>query len=133
MQFEFSRWDGTDNFSPQSADALFDQLAEYFLHHGEEVLDALPDWEKDHPDLMDKLIKRGYIEKDKTGQYRVTPRGLKRVGNQALEQLIQISNRDAPGRHETEFRGAGQVTLDESKPYEFGDPVSNLNLHETLK
>ena len=31
------------------------------------------------------------------------------------------------------FRGAGQTVHEESKAYEFGDPVSNLNLHETLR
>ncbi|SFI04882.1 VWA domain-containing protein [Planctomicrobium piriforme] len=133
MQFEFSQWDGSENFSPQSADELFDQLAEYFLDYGEEVLPSLENWEEDHPDVVDMLIKRGYVEKDKDGQFRITPKGLKRVENKALEQLFNIRNRDKMGRHETEFRGAGQTVLDESKPYEFGDPVSNLNMHETLK
>ena len=33
----------------------------------------------------------------------------------------------------SDFKGAGQVRHEDSKPYEFGDPVANLNLHETLK
>ncbi len=133
MEFEFLPWDGSDQFGPQSADDLFDQLSDYFLDHGEEVLPALQDWEEDHPDLVDKLIKRGYLEKDREGKFRVTPKGLQRVESKALEQLFSIQNRDKVGRHDTEFRGTGQTVLEESKPYEFGDPVANLNLHETLK
>ncbi|MCY2967773.1 MAG: VWA domain-containing protein, partial [Planctomycetota bacterium] len=37
------------------------------------------------------------------------------------------------GRHDTNQRGVGQTQLDETKPYEFGDPVANLNLHETMR
>jgi uncharacterized protein with von Willebrand factor type A (vWA) domain len=131
--FEFSAWDGSREFSPQSADALFDQFSEYLLDYGEDVLPTLEDWEEEHPDVVEMLVKRGYVEKDKEGKYRVTPKGLKRVENKALDALFNIQNRDKLGRHETEFKGVGQTILDESKPYEFGDPVSNLNMHETLK
>lgn len=131
--FEFSKWDGSDNFSPQSADDLFDQLSDYLLDYGDQVLPALENWEQEHPDLIEQLIKRGYVEKDRDGKFQVTPKGLKRVENKALEQLFDVRHRDKLGRHETDFRGSGQTLLDESKPYEFGDPVANLNLHESLK
>lgn len=131
--FEFSQWDGSDNFSPQSADDVFDQFSEYLMDYGEEVLPALERWEEEHPEVIDMLIKRGLVEKDRDGKYHVTPKGLKRVEHKALEVLFQIQQRDKPGRHESEFHGTGQTILEETKPYEFGDPVSNLNLHETLK
>ena len=131
--FEFSEWDGSQQFTPQSADQLFDQFSEYLMDYGEEVMPSLEKWEEDHPEVIEMLIKRGYVEKDREGKYRVTPKGLKRVENKALDALFNIQNRDKPGRHETEFRGAGQTMLDETRPYEFGDPVSNLNMHETLR
>lgn len=131
--FEFSEWDGSQSFTPQSADQLFDQLSEYLLDYGDDVLDSLEQWEQDHPDVIDQLIKRGLVEKDKDGKFRVTPRGMKRVENKALDALFNIRNRDKLGKHDTEFRGTGQTVQDETKPYEFGDPVSNLNVQETLK
>lgn len=133
MQFEFSKWDGSQSFNPQSADEIFDQLSEYFLDHGDDILPAFEQWADENPDIVDKLIKRGLVEKDRDGQYRVTPKGMKRVEQRTLEQLFNIQNRDKLGRHESDFRGVGQTVQDESKPYEFGDPVANLNLHETLK
>ena len=132
-QFEYSRWDGSQEFTPQSAEELFDQISQYMLQYGEDVLQNFEDWELEHPDLIDMLIKQGYIEKDKDGKFLVTPKGVKRVENKALEELFNITRKDKIGKHETEFRGAGQTLHEESKPYEFGDPVSNLNLHETLK
>jgi len=132
-RFEFSQWDGSANFSPQSADDLFDQFSEYLMEYGEEVLPALERWDEENPEVIEMLIKRGLVEKDKLGKFRVTPKGLKRVEHKAMETLFNIQKRDKLGRHETEYRGTGQTMLDESKPYEFGDPISNLNLHETLK
>jgi len=131
--FEYSKFDGSEQFSPQSADAVFDELSKHMLDWGDEMLDYLDQWEEEHPDVVDMLIKRGYVEKDADGKYFVTPKGIRRFESKALEELFQIARKDKLGKHETEFRGAGQTMHDESKPYEFGDPVSNLNMHETLK
>jgi uncharacterized protein with von Willebrand factor type A (vWA) domain len=130
---EYSRWDGSQEFSPQSADQFFDQFSQYLLEYGEDLLDNLEQWEQDDPDVVEMLVKRGYIERDREGKFRVTPRGVRRVENKALEALFDVRGKDKLGRHDTEFRGAGQTVHEESKPYQFGDPVSNLNLHETLK
>ncbi len=130
---EYSRWDGSQQFSPQSADELFDELSQYMLDYGEDLLDNLEQWQEEHPDVVDMLIKRGYVERDREGKFRVTPQGVRRVENKALETLFDVRGKDKLGRHDTDFRGAGQTLHEESKPYEFGDPVSNLNLHETLK
>ncbi|MED5447681.1 MAG: VWA domain-containing protein, partial [Planctomycetota bacterium] len=70
---EYSRWDGTQEFSPQSADKLFDQIGEYLLDHGEHLLQNLEDWEDEHPEVIEMLIKRGLVEKDETGRFHVTP------------------------------------------------------------
>ena len=131
-QFEYSKFDGSEQFSPQSADKVFDELTQHMLDWGDHVLDYLDQWEEEHPDVVDMLIKRGYVEKDAEGKYVVTPKGIRRVENKALEELFQIARKDKLGKHDTEFRGAGQTVHEESKPYEFGDPVSNLNMHETL-
>ncbi|MFO1041446.1 MAG: VWA domain-containing protein [Planctomycetaceae bacterium] len=129
----FSRWDGTQQFTPQSADKLFDELSQYLTEYGEEVLDSLKSWEETNPEVLDMLMKQGYVERDESGKYRVTPKGMRRVENKALEELFDIRRKDHFGKHETEMRGSGQTLLDETKPYQYGDPVSNLNLHETLR
>ena len=133
MEFQYSRWDGSQQFTPQSADQVFDQLSQYMLDYGDQILDHLEDWEQEHPDLVEQLVKQGWVEKDAEGKYRVTPKGIRRVESKALEELFDVRRKDQLGKHETEFRGAGQTVHEESKPYEYGDPVSNLNMHETLK
>ena len=61
-QFEYSRWDGSQEFSPQSADQLFDQISEYMLQYGQDVLENMEDWADENPDLIEMLIKQGYVE-----------------------------------------------------------------------
>jgi uncharacterized protein with von Willebrand factor type A (vWA) domain len=130
---DYSRFDGSEEFSPQSADKLFDELSKYMLEYGEEMLQNLENWEEEHPDVVEMLVKRGLVEKDENGRYVVTPKGVKRVEGKALEDLFDVTKKDKLGKHETSFRGSGQTVHEESKPYEFGDPVANLNLHETLR
>lgn len=131
--FDYSKFDGSSAFTPQSADKLFDEFSKYLLEYGEEMLDNLDRWEQDNPDVVEMLVKRGLVEKDEEGRWRISPKGIKRVENKALEELFDVTRKDKLGKHETEFRGAGQTVHEESKPYEFGDPVANLNLHETLR
>ena len=131
--FEYSRFDGSEEFSPQSADAVFDEFSDYMMDYGESMLENFEQWQEDHPDVIDALMKQGYIEQDREGKFSITPKGFKRVESKALEGLFDVRGQDKLGRHETQHRGAGETLHDESKPYQFGDPVSNLNMHETLR
>ncbi|MEO1998311.1 MAG: VWA domain-containing protein, partial [Planctomycetaceae bacterium] len=132
-EFEFSKFDGSQEFTPQSADRLFDEFSKHMLDYGSQMMDYLHEWEDEHPDVVELLLKHGYVEQDVDGRYVVTPKGLRRVENRVLEELFDVSRMGKFGKHDTAFRGSGQTVHEESKPYEFGDPVSNLNMHETLK
>lgn len=132
-EFEYSQWDGSQEFTPLSAENTFDKLAEYLMEHGEYVLRQLEHMDEEDSDLIKKLIKEGFIEKDENGQFMVSPKGMKRMETRALDDLFQIQRKDSIGKHETDFKGSGQIRHEDSKPYEFGDPVANMNLHETLK
>lgn len=131
--FEYSRWDGTQNFAPLSADAAFDKLSEYLLEHGDYVLRQLERLDPEDADIVKMLLKEGYLEKDEKGRLIAAPKGVKRIETKALDELFQITRKDTVGKHPSDFKGAGQVRHDDSKPYEYGDPVANLNLHETIK
>jgi uncharacterized protein with von Willebrand factor type A (vWA) domain len=131
--FEYSRWDGSQSFAPQSADKAFDQLAEYLMHYGEQVLRQFDDADDDSREVLDLLQKDGLIEEDGAGRWRVAPKGLRRIQQNALTELFQTFQRDAVGKHDTAQKGGGTVRLEDSKPYVYGDSLAHLNLHETLK
>ena len=131
--FEYAEWDGSQQFQPLSADGVFDTLSEYLLQHGEYVLRQLERPDDRNADVLKMLIKEGYLERDEEGGLRIGPRGVRRIEAKALDDLFNITRKDSLGKHATDFKGVGQVRHDDSKPYVYGDPVANLNLHETLK
>src|SRR5437016_1469646 len=126
--FEFARWDGSQQFRVLSVEAAFDKLSEYLLEHGEYLLRQLERMDESDDELVQLLLKEGYLEKDEEGRISIAARGVRRIENKAIEELFAVEKRDTPGKHATDFKGAGPVRHDDSKPYEFGDPVANLNL-----
>ena len=131
---EYTKWDGSQEFQPQSAEKAFDQLSEYLMQYGDQVLRNLDDiQDEDMKDLVELIQKEGFIEEDAEGKYRVSPKGLRRVQDSALSDLFQTFQRDAIGKHETPRKGDGTIRHEDSKPYVFGDSLANLNMHETLK
>ena len=61
--FEYSKWDGSQQFLPQSADKVFDQLSEYLLQYGENVLRNMDDLEDEMPEIVELIQKEGLIER----------------------------------------------------------------------
>src|SRR4029450_12538435 len=58
--------------------------------------------------------------------------GIRRIGQNALNDLFQKLARDKLGRHELERTGVGHERSYETKSYEFGDPF-NLNIERTVR
>ncbi len=74
---------------------------------------------------------KGYIEKLGV-KYELTPKGMRKIGQRALQDIFASLSRDALGNHQTRFRGGGfTFLLEDCKPYQFGDPF-HLNLSRTL-
>jgi uncharacterized protein with von Willebrand factor type A (vWA) domain len=133
-QYEYSKWDGSQEFRPQSAEKAFDELSEYLLHYGDQVLRQLDRFDDDdNPEIVELLQQEGLIERDREGKFVVAPKGLRRIQQSALTDLFQTFNRDAIGKHDSPHKGDGTVRHEDSRPYVYGDSLANLNLHETIK
>src|SRR5207245_7055733 len=133
MLFEYSEWDGTQEFQPLAAEAVFDKFSEYLLEYGDYLLRRLDRMDADDAEVLKLLVKEGFLEEDEKGKFRLASKGVRRMEEKALHELFLAPQKDTLGKHETDHKGAGQVVHEDSKPYEYGDPVANLNLHETLK
>ncbi len=81
-------------------------------------------------ELMKVLEEAGYIQK-KGNRWELTARGIRKIGQKALQDIFNKLKRDGFGRHVSPFRGVGGERTDESKPYQFGDPFL-LDLEKTL-
>ena len=81
-------------------------------------------------ELMKMLEEAGYIQK-KGNRWELTARGIRKIGQKALQDIFNKLKRDGFGRHVSPFRGIGGERTDESKAYQFGDPFL-LDLEKTL-
>lgn len=81
-------------------------------------------------ELMRTLEEAGYIQK-KGNRWELTARGIRKIGQKALQDIFNKMKRDGFGRHVSPYRGTGGERTDESKPYQFGDAFL-LDLEKTL-
>ena len=77
------------------------------------------------------LTDAGLVEQ-REGRLELTPKGMRRLGQNALAQLFRKLDRDLLGRHEMERHGAGHERNFQTKPYEWGDPF-NLHIEKTIR
>ena len=82
-------------------------------------------------ELARMLEDAGLIE-NREGRLELTPKGIRRIGQNALSDLFTKLAKDKMGQHEVIRTGTGHERSYESKPYEFGDPF-NLDLHRTIR
>jgi uncharacterized protein with von Willebrand factor type A (vWA) domain len=95
-------------------------------HLGEDAANSLDRLSK----LAKQLADAGLIDQ-REGRFELTPKGIRRIGQQALSDLFGQLNKDRVGNHRTSFTGVGHDREETTKAYEFGDPF-NLDLSRTV-
>ena len=81
--------------------------------------------------LSRRLEEAGLVEQ-REGRLELTPKGLRRIGQRALEDLFKHLSKDRLGGHGVDQVGVGHERAEDSKPYEIGDSF-NLNIERTLR
>ena len=82
-------------------------------------------------ELAKMLEEQGMIQ-TKEGRLELTPRGLRRLGQQALGDLFKRLSVGKLGKHDIGRSGLGHERDFDTKPYEFGDPF-NLHIERTMR
>ena len=116
-QFHDSRYD-------DSLDEIDDELVKELL--GNSTAEEL----KQMREITKILEDAGYIRK-KRGQYELTPKGMRKIGEKALNTVFASLKKDRSGSHNIRQRGSGGERFDETKRYEFGDDF-DLHLQKSL-
>ena len=85
-------------------------------------------------DQLNRLLKiledAGYIRKS-GGAWELTPRGTRKIGQKALAEIYANLKKQHFGKHQLPEFGRYGERADDSKAYEFGDPLY-LNLQKTI-
>jgi uncharacterized protein with von Willebrand factor type A (vWA) domain len=81
---------------------------------------------------LTRMLQEAGLIDQREGRLELTPKGLRKIGHNALHDLFQRLARDKLGNHELERSGAGHERTYETKQYEFGDPF-NLQIERTVR
>ncbi len=81
---------------------------------------------------MAKMLEEAGLIQNKEGRLELTPKGLRKIGSNALRELYTKLAKDKAGQHQMDRFGQGHERTYETKAYEYGDPF-NLDLQRTLR
>src|SRR3954463_14633203 len=116
----------------------FDQMMQFIMQHGDQALKALEQMMKnpgkpEHSELLEQLLNEGLLDKDGKGKLRLTPRAIGRMQKRALMEVFSHLRQGQRDGHEKVTPGQGGERIEGTKPYQFGDPVSELDVNATLR
>ena len=78
-------------------------------------------------ELMRQIAEQQGLERGKEG-YRLTPQAYRLFQGRLLERIFSQLEASRSGRHQGPVVGEGAVEMQQTKGYEFGDSVANMDL-----
>lgn len=79
------------------------------------------------------LQATGEVDYDEeTDIYKITPGAARKIGEKALKEVFSRLFTDGLGRHHATYTGDGNVEMTVTRPYEFGDSLTHLDLPSSL-
>lgn len=138
MRYQYGEFDG-DGF--KGPDALFPspKMIQFILSYGQEALDAMQeiDPESAEAQYVQALIEAGLMEEQKnadgTSTLTMTPRMLKGMQHRALLEIFKDMAKGVRGSHDVATAGRTLERTEGTRQYEFGDPLSEVDLSATLR
>lgn len=135
MKSVYSEFDG-ERGRFLSPDDLFPSpaIVEFILQYGEDGLEALDQ----HPDaqieaLIEEMIQAGLLERDADGRLRLTPRMQRGIQHRSFLEIFRSLKASVRDGHETPEPGSRGDRTEGTRPYQFGDPISELDLNSSLR
>ena len=105
-----------------------EELAE-FAEPGD--VEQLRDLARQIEEYVRQLAERQGLEKTAQG-YQLTPKAYRIFQGRLLERIFSKLEASRTGRHQGPVVGEGAVELQQTKPYEFGDSLANMDIPGSL-
>jgi uncharacterized protein with von Willebrand factor type A (vWA) domain len=138
MRFDYSKWQG-----PRPEDVAFikqlmeiyrnlllqtggdaDEALRWMEHFGEQYGFFSDNFGVD--DFKKLLEKSGEVQRTPSG-FQITPKGERRIRQDSLNEIFSTLQAGGAGDHRTPTAGKGGERLSETKPWQFGDSLSDLD------
>jgi uncharacterized protein with von Willebrand factor type A (vWA) domain len=95
-------------------------------------MDQLEEMRRQVENLLREQAERQGLESTGDGGFRLTPQAYKIFQGKLLERIFSELAPSKTGRHKSDVIGEGAVELQQTKQYEFGDSVANIDITNTV-
>ncbi len=138
-------------FDPnQQGKSTFDQMIDLFLQlltytSGDvsEALQWMNELDKEYKftndeygmgDFMEDLKDKGYIDENKqSGEIKITPKTEQGIRKRSLEEIFGKLKKTKKGDHNTFKPGLGDEINPETRPFQFGDMLEQIDFIESIR
>src|SRR5690606_780797 len=146
MRFHhFAKFDPNEN-SKSSFEKLLDifmQLLTFTSGEVSEALSWLTELDKEYKltqndyglgDFIEDLKDKGYIdEKKQDGKITITPKTEQGIRKKSLEEIFGKLKKSKQGNHQTFKPGGGDEINPETRPFQFGDTLEQIDFTESIR
>ncbi|MCO6497175.1 MAG: VWA domain-containing protein [Chitinophagaceae bacterium] len=143
--FHFSKFDPDEN-QQSTFDKLFKlfvQLLNYTSGDAAEALSWLTEIDKQYDltndeygmgDFIEDLKEKGYIDENhQNGEIKITPKTERTIRRNSLEEIFGKLKKTKQGSHKTFKPGVGDEINPETRPFQFGDRLEQIDFPESIK
>ena len=142
--FNFSHYDPSEN-----AKSKFEQLLDLFMQlltytNGDvsEAMQWMNELDKEYKltnneygmgDFFEDLKDKGYIDEGKEkGEIKITPKTEQGIRKKSLEEIFGKLKKTKGGNHHTFKPGGGDEINPETRPFQFGDSMEQIDFTENF-
>ena len=138
MQFDYTRWRGPTPGDLEQLQRLMDIYRDLLLQTGGDVDEALKwmehfgreygffDERFSFEDFKRALEETGEVQRTTQG-FAMTPKGERRIRQDSLNEIFSSLRAGGAGDHRTPSAGKGGERLSETRPWQFGDDLGNVD------
>ncbi len=138
MRFDYTQWKGRGPGDAEFLKQLMEIYRNLLLQTGGDVDEALK-WmehfgreygffnEKFGIDDFKKLLEESGEAQETAQGFQMTPRGERRIRQDSLNEIFSSLRAGGAGDHRTPVAGAGGERLSETRAWQFGDDLANLD------
>ena len=143
--FNFSKYDAAQN-----AKSKFEQLLDLFLQlltytNGDfgEAMQWLNELDKEYKltddkygigDFLEELKQKGYVDEDpQNGTIKISPKTEQSIRKKSLEEIFGKLKKTKQGNHQTFKPGNGDEINPETRPYQFGDTMEQIDFTSSIR
>jgi Ca-activated chloride channel homolog len=142
---DFSKYDPSEN-NKSSFEKLLDifmQLLTYTSGEVGEALSWLTELDKEYDltndeygmgDFIEDLKNKGYIDENRrNGEIKITPKTEQGIRKRSLEEIFGKLKKTKQGNHNTFKPGGGDEINPETRPFQFGDTLEQIDFTESIR